>query len=54
MRKERIVAVESVGLRDRRAGEGTVEPSHQEMREGVPCCGVSGKKDRLGVQRKED
>lgn len=34
VRKEGIVATQSVWLRGRRAGEGTVEPSHHETREG--------------------
>lgn len=49
MRKKRIVDIQSVGLRGRRAGEGTVEASHHEKREGMPCWGVSGKKEGLEV-----
>jgi len=53
VRKEQTVAIQNAGLRGRRAGEGTAEASHQEKRESVLCCGKSGKKEKLGWQRKK-
>lgn len=52
MRKEGTVAIQSVGLRGRRAGGGTIEASHHEKREGVPCCWVSGRKRETGCKEK--